>query len=54
MGEVPNAYECDYCRKTMTPIETKSARWHQKFCSCCGMCLYDVFIGQTPINTGTY
>jgi hypothetical protein len=54
MPEVPNAYQCDYCHKIMTPIETKDARWHSKFCSLCGFRFYDVFIGQTPVNTDTY
>jgi len=46
MGEMPNAYQCDYCRKLMIPIEKKDARWHTKWCSLCGVRLYDVFIGD--------
>lgn len=49
MPEMPNAYQCDYCRKLMIPVENKDARWHTKWCSLCGMLLYDVFIGEgTP------
>ena len=46
MPEVPNAYQCDYCHKIMVPMERKDARWHTKWCSCCFMPLYDVFIGD--------
>jgi hypothetical protein len=46
MGEMPNAYQCDYCRKLMIPIEKKDARWHTKWCSLCGVCVYDLFIGD--------
>lgn len=46
MPEMPNAYQCDYCRKLMIPVENKDARWHTKWCSLCGVVLYDVFIGE--------
>lgn len=46
MPEIPNAYQCDACGKIMTPIETKDARWHSKFCACCGFRFYDVFVGE--------
>jgi hypothetical protein len=50
MGEMPNAYQCDYCRKLMIPIEKKDARWHTKWCSLCGVCVYDVFVGDEAAN----
>lgn len=40
------AYQCDYCHKLMIPLEKKDARWHTKWCSLCGICVYDVFIGD--------
>jgi hypothetical protein len=46
MGEVPNAWECDYCGVLMEPIEQKTDRWHTKWCSKCGAKLYDVFVGD--------
>lgn len=46
MPEVPNAYKCDYCHVLMEPIEHRDARWHTKWCSQCGVKLYDVFIGN--------
>lgn len=46
MPDVPNAYRCDYCHKLMEPVEHKDARWHTKWCSLCGVRLYDVFIGD--------
>jgi hypothetical protein len=45
MPEVPNAYQCDYCRKIMVPLEQETDRWHTKWCSLCHMPLYDVLIG---------
>lgn len=51
MPEVPNAYQCEYCSKIMVPLEQKTDRWHTKWCSKCGMPLYDVFIGDSDAET---
>jgi hypothetical protein len=51
MGEMPNAWQCDYCRELMVPVEVKDARWHTKWCSKCGAKLYDVFVGGGQVHT---
>jgi len=50
MGEMPSAWQCDYCRELMVPIERKTDRWHTKWCSKCGAKLWDVFVGESEVG----